>query len=140
MIENLLKILKCVSVLYVAGNLSSMKSPGSTSSLGTPSPAAPTWQQPSPQQPKAPFGGLYPGKDSTDCLRLMNPLISTCLLSILKIDTITTTACKVLPGILFLLLMVPFSENGSLGGFSGFDISLLVFTVQHHLLYYSILA
>lgn len=47
------------------GNLSSMKSPGSTSSLGTPSPAAPTWQQPSPQQPKAPFSGLYPGAGGT---------------------------------------------------------------------------
>lgn len=48
------------------GNLSSMKSPGSTASLGTPSPAAPTWQQPqpSPQQPKDPFAGLFPGTTS----------------------------------------------------------------------------
>ncbi|XP_029653183.2 cyclin-G-associated kinase isoform X2 [Octopus sinensis] len=43
------------------GNLTSMKSPGSTSNLSATSPAAPSWQQPSPQQPKTAFGGLYSG-------------------------------------------------------------------------------
>lgn len=43
------------------GNLTSMKSPGSTSNLSATSPAAPSWQQPSPQQPKAAFSGLYSG-------------------------------------------------------------------------------
>ncbi|XP_052833700.1 cyclin-G-associated kinase-like [Octopus bimaculoides] len=56
----------CVCIKYCfTGNLTSMKSPGSTSNLSATSPAAPSWQQPSPQQPKTAFGGLYSGAGSS---------------------------------------------------------------------------
>eukprot|EP00106_Octopus_bimaculoides_P013233 XP_014780675.1 PREDICTED: cyclin-G-associated kinase-like [Octopus bimaculoides] len=54
----------CIKYCFT-GNLTSMKSPGSTSNLSATSPAAPSWQQPSPQQPKTAFGGLYSGAGSS---------------------------------------------------------------------------